>query len=456
MIDKAFKEKAAAWAAAQKEDLVRDLMDLVRVPSISQPDCTEPVFGQGCQDVLQLMLEKGQAMGYHATNYSGYAGSLSLTGEEKEHPEEVTGIWCHLDVVPVGDGWQSPPFEPKYEDGLIIGRGSQDNKSAAAMGLYLLKGLRELDIRLRRPVALYFGISEECGMQDLDGFLARYQAPRLSIIADCGFPACYGEKGDLGVRILAKADPSLTVTQLQAGSASNIIPGSASIEFSIGEKSFQLEASGQQGHSAFPEGSQNAIAVLLSQILEIPELDETDRRVLSLFKEMSVTTDGSPAGITFKDETYGDVTCCATYLRFHEGTWELDLDIRFPYTADPAGLVKGIAAYAEKSGCTAEQTSLLPAFGFPKDDPVIQTMTRVYNEEQGRNDQPFTMAGGTYAAKLPNAIPFGITFGDKTAMKKKFPPGHGDYHQPDECVEADMIVRALYLFLVTLPELDQL
>ena len=178
------KTRISDWIQAEKDSLIRDLMDLVNIESVSQPDCTEPPFGPGCQKALAWMLAKGRSLGFSGCNYDGYAGSLSLNGEEKDHPEEVTGIWCHLDVVPAGEGWQTPPFEAVYRDGLITGRGSQDNKASAILGLYVLKALRELGISLKHPAVLYFGLNEECGMKDVDYFLSHFSAPGLSLIAE--------------------------------------------------------------------------------------------------------------------------------------------------------------------------------------------------------------------------------------------------------------------------------
>lgn len=452
-----FKVRINEWAIAQKDALVHDLMDLVRVPSVSEPDCETPRFGKGCRDVLDLMLAKGRGMGLTGTEYDGFAGSLSLDGAERERPEETVGIWCHLDVVPAGEDWRvTQPFVPVYRDGLVTGRGAQDNKSAAAMGLYLLKGLKELDIRLKKPLALYFGVSEECGMKDLDGFLARFPAPGLSLIADCGFPACCGEKGDLNIVLRGRTPSVLRVGELKGGEALNIIPGTASAVLEDDRGTHSFASYGCAGHSAFPAGSENALTGLLAQILGLLGLPERERALLAVFQRLTKETDGSTAGIALADGTYGDLTCAATVLGMTGGCWELYLDIRFPCTADPAEIFEKVRAFAERQGITAEQTHLLPAFGFAPEHKVIQTLTGVYNREQGTHAQPYTIAGGTYAAKLPNAVPYGISLPDKSAIRNRFPEGHGDYHQPDESVEADAVVRALYLYIVSVIELDEL
>ena len=42
------------------------------------------------------------------------------------------GFAGHLDVVPPGEGWDSDPFVPRVEGGLLTGRGANDMKSAIA------------------------------------------------------------------------------------------------------------------------------------------------------------------------------------------------------------------------------------------------------------------------------------------------------------------------------------
>src|SRR3954453_9587301 len=42
------------------------------------------------------------------------------------------GFAGHLDVVPPGDGWDGDPFGAEIEDGVLVGRGANDMKSASA------------------------------------------------------------------------------------------------------------------------------------------------------------------------------------------------------------------------------------------------------------------------------------------------------------------------------------
>ena len=53
---------------------------------------------------------------------------VAIRGEGAPH----FGFAGHLDVVPPGEGWTGDPFEARIENGVLIGRGANDMKSAIA------------------------------------------------------------------------------------------------------------------------------------------------------------------------------------------------------------------------------------------------------------------------------------------------------------------------------------
>lgn len=454
-MNETWKQEIQNWILSQKSGMLSDLMELVNIPSLSDSGTADPPFGRECSRALEWMLEKGRNMGLTGTSYDGFAGSLSLGGEERQNPEQVTGIWCHLDVVPAGEGWQTPPFEAVYRDGLVTGRGAQDNKSAAIMGLYLLKGLKELNITLKHPAALYFGLNEEQGMRDADYFAEHFTPPGLSLIADCAFPACYGEKGILSVSFSTKRLPGVRVRELHGGTAHNIIPGFASAVLETGGGTYSLKAEGIGGHTAFPAGSKNAIPALLEQILRLPGLSQEEYEALDAVYRIAACADGAAAGIAVEDDCYGSLTCCAAMLEWERDIWKITMDIRYPHGTDWKHLTRLLKEYGERTGMELQVHSHLPSFGLTPEHPVVKKLTEVYNREMRTDCAPYAMAGATYAAKLPNAIPFGIAFSDKSAIYEKFPKGHGDYHQPDESVIFDQILRALAIYITALTEIDE-
>lgn len=78
---------------------------------------------------------------------------------------------CHLDTVPVGDGWRVPPLQLTVEDGRAWGRGVCDIKGAAAALLHVAESATG-------PMALLFTTDEEgaggcCVRRFLDSGTAR-------------------------------------------------------------------------------------------------------------------------------------------------------------------------------------------------------------------------------------------------------------------------------------------
>src|SRR5689334_21190706 len=98
---------------------------LIRCPSVT------PARGE-VFDVLQAALEP-----------LGFTVHRWVLGEPPDGPTENMvaiqgsggrhfGFAGHLDVVPAGEGWSADPFAAEVEDGLLVGRGANDMKSAIA------------------------------------------------------------------------------------------------------------------------------------------------------------------------------------------------------------------------------------------------------------------------------------------------------------------------------------
>ena len=138
------------YIACSRKGLLSDLRELVRIPSVSRAGADGLPFGAPCRDVLEKALEIARRRGIRAENHQNrYV--LAELGEG----EKTIGIFCHLDVVPAGGGWQYPPFEVTEKDGLLIGRGVCDNKGGAAAMLCVLSAFRELNLPLHSRLRLF-------------------------------------------------------------------------------------------------------------------------------------------------------------------------------------------------------------------------------------------------------------------------------------------------------------
>lgn len=92
-------------------------------------------------------------------------------------------------------------------------------------------------------------------------------------------------------------------------------------------------AKGSGGHSAFPEGSTNAIQVLCKAILSAEILIEQDQKLVAAVCEGTSGNYGEALGIQYEDAESGRLTCVGTVLRLKEGHVELTFNIRYSITA---------------------------------------------------------------------------------------------------------------------------
>ena len=217
------RQAARAWALEHREEMVRDVMRLVRIPSVAEPAGSGAApFGPACAEALAEGLALCREHGFSARNLAGRCGVALWPGKRAES----LGIFSHLDVVPAGEGWASPPFEPRVENGYIIGRGSGDNKGPAVAALYALRCLKELGAGLEHSVQLYLGCSEETGMADLVYYTQHEPQPVFSLVPDVNFPVCCGEKGILTADLTCRVEGS-NLLGFGGGVASNAVPDRA-------------------------------------------------------------------------------------------------------------------------------------------------------------------------------------------------------------------------------------
>jgi acetylornithine deacetylase len=91
---------------------------------------------------------------------------------------------CHLDTVPIGEGWNKPPLELTVENGRAFGRGACDIKGAAAA---LLTVAETSDA----PMAILFSSDEEgAGGCCVRNFLADDSQGRFEQVIVCEPTAC--------------------------------------------------------------------------------------------------------------------------------------------------------------------------------------------------------------------------------------------------------------------------
>ncbi len=154
-----------------------------------------------------------------------YENAINVVGTH--HSREKTGksliLNGHIDVVPVGPPgmWETPPFEPRIEDGWMYGRGAADMKAGIASNLFALDALRSLGYAPAADVYFQTVVEEECTGNGALACLQRgYKADAALIPEPFGETLTSAQIGVIWLQVHLRGIP---VHVLEAGSGANAI-----------------------------------------------------------------------------------------------------------------------------------------------------------------------------------------------------------------------------------------
>lgn len=471
-------KKAEIWIEEHKEEYIREIQGVSRIPSVSKADEGKPgaPFGPDCRRVLDYMMERGRFYGFDVQDHDGYAASVSM-GDANDS----IGMIAHLDVVPVGDGWVYPPYGATYlpEQDVLVGRGVSDNKSAAVTALFAMRMLRELGWPLKHGLRLLCGSSEETGMQDMKHLVeAGMQFPKISLVPDAGFPVNYGQKGSVDANLAIPCEGNLL--QLDAGTVRNVIPDLAECTVNVDLQTVQqalekleaetreritvetveggtkIAAHGRSGHAASPDGCVNAIAVLSSALCQMEILQGSCCKAIREVAELTADGHGISENVPYEDEESGKLTLVYGVAHLKQGMLHLCADSRFCVTLHKAQLVPQLEENWTGRGFQIVHLEATDPFYIPKTDACVAALQELYKEVTGRDDEPYTMGGGTYSRVVPNAISFGPGLRGEEHDMSFLPEGHGGAHGRDEVLFLDSAMTAFRIYAVALTMLDEL
>ncbi|HBG5345812.1 TPA: Sapep family Mn(2+)-dependent dipeptidase [Clostridioides difficile] len=182
-----------------KEDLLSDIIDIVKIPSVKGESENGFPFGEKVGEALNKALEISEKLGFKVRNLDNYIGYA-----EHGDSEDYVCVIGHVDVVHEGEGWEYQPYKGEETNGRIYGRGVLDNKGPIMSALYGLYAIKELNLKLDKRVRIIFGTNEESGFEDIPYYLEKEKAPIMGFTPDCKYPVVYGEKGMAKIRIKSK------------------------------------------------------------------------------------------------------------------------------------------------------------------------------------------------------------------------------------------------------------
>ncbi|MEE0800817.1 MAG: Sapep family Mn(2+)-dependent dipeptidase [Gemmiger sp.] len=453
-----------AFAEQNREAILRDITRLVAVPSVEGTPEPGAPFGKGPKAALTKALEIAAELGLDTHDADGYIG-WAETGPIADGQKYLATI-THTDVVPEGNGWDADPYTVRVRDGWLLGRGVADDKGPSILCLYALKYLREQGIALRYPVRALLGTNEETHMHDVEYYEKHFPMPAFCFTPDAEFPVCNGEKGGFNGDLVSPELTNGVIVDFAGGVARNAVPDRASctvrvpasalkptegVTFEAGENGTTIVRGwGKSGHAAMPEGTVNAIGLIVNCLLESGVCTPAEAAYLRVLHTLHASTDGSALGIAASDEVFTPLTIIGGTIEYKDGRIRQTFDCRYPTSTNGDVLT---AAMRKACGTAArlDNVEVKVPFYIAADSPAIRTLITTYNEVTGEDKTPFTMGGGTYARHFPYAVSFGPEHTDLA-----IPDFAGPMHGANEGAPFDKLIEALKIYILALLRLQDI
>jgi len=425
---------------AYESQMIDTLLSLISVDSVQGAAVEGAPFGAGTKEALGRFLSLAASFGMRTRDVDGYCGWAEI-GEG-----ELLGIPFHLDTVPFGEDWTHSPLG-EVADGVIYGRGAEDDKGPAVAVLYALKSLLDEGKTPRRRIRLIAGLNEESGWKCIERYLATEEVPAMSFSPDADFPVINCEKGvchlaltlplpeDVlsvagGERVNMVADrATLEVRSLSDAAFSKCLKGGIKVKFT--DDGFRLSATGVSAHGSTPEKGENAILKILYAV-------KSSGDFLADLYDAFHAADGSGLGIALSDEKSGALSLNVGKAESDGAKATFYLDIRYPVTVKEEDVLEAIRK-AMPAATLEVKGRHLPLYVAP-DSELVGALLGAYNEVTGENAAPISIGGATYARAFPNAVAFGPVF-----------PGEDSrIHQKDESITIDAFVKCAEIYRAAL------
>ncbi len=203
-----------AWKDYQqqhKERFLNELLNLLRIPSVSARSEHKPDMIKCAAEVRQHLIKAGvdKAEIYETEGHPIVYGEKII-----DSSKPTVLVYGHYDVQPADpiELWNSGPFEPVIKEGKIFARGACDDKGQFFMHVKALETLVQTDTL---PVNMKFIIEgeEEIGSKNLGTFLSTHKEllkADVVLISDTSMLSMETPSIDTGVRGLTYIEVEVT------------------------------------------------------------------------------------------------------------------------------------------------------------------------------------------------------------------------------------------------------
>ena len=160
-----------AYLDANQDRFIRELLDFVRIPSVSASEAHIADVVRAGEWVVARLKQAGaeNVVMLPTAGHPVVYGDWLHAGADKP----TVLIYGHFDVQPAEpfDLWDSPPFAPEIRDGKVWGRGASDDKGGMLIPILSVEALLQTTGRLPVNVKFFFEGQEEIGSPHLAPFI---------------------------------------------------------------------------------------------------------------------------------------------------------------------------------------------------------------------------------------------------------------------------------------------
>jgi len=384
------------------------------------------------------------------------------------------GVVTHGDVQPVDPSkWKQSPFklDRSSEPGLLLGRGTEDDKGPIATALYAMKAIKDRKVALKKRIELYVYMAEESDWAPLEAWLKTHTPPQVNITLDAEYPVVTAEKGwgliavsmpadaapraeapsaDASAPRLASFTGGFFASQIPEDARAEIDNATPELEREIRQRAMKqkgmhyqyswegkrllVTAKGYAAHSSKPWEGVNAIA-MLADALAVRSWSGTQAGAIADFTAEMVGTGlyGERFGkIAYRDGFMGEMTVAPTTLKLDQDqNLVLGINLRRPRGKSHEQLDQEIKSafedWKQKRGVPATLKTTIGEPWIQDNAPQVPTLLNVFRHYTGIADAaPIAVGGGTNSRLFPSAVSFGPT------MPGKVYTGHSEHEHMTE------------------------
>lgn len=418
-----------------KKAMINDIHALVAIPSVVDEDsiCENAPFGMRIRESFDCFKSIVQDKGFAVEEDEGYAISASI-GEG----DAYLGILAHLDVVSAGDHslWNTSPYQLCEKDGMLYGRGVNDDKGPLIAAVYAAWLIKEQQLPLRYPIRIIAGGAEETTWNCMKHYFQTHAQPIYGFSPDGNFPIVNGEKGILQVRFLF---PPIQHMQINSKERCDYVCDELTVTYGDVYKVYQ----GKRALSRNPQRGENAIYAFVKDENALPD-EASLASCIALIKEQFLEDDdGVKSGLSSEDPHMGSGSLCLMSLTCHADVFELCVDIRYVRSISEARLWERLMQIAHQYGAELALIKKKRLLYVAEDSELIQGLKKAYQRVMHEEAQVLTKGGASYARVLNHGVAFGATF-----------PGEDtNPHMPNEGMSIASLLQACEIYYEAMMEL---